>query len=124
MSFELWRVISVADHIEVAVTEDIEAGAEDCAVKVSVLREDINFTVRDDGTREEQFVPCFVTKVMHGFRLCGSCLFHLVSLICDDEVGIKGEQVLFDSPGGLIVDDGNLQSFGSELCKLVRLVFA
>ena len=68
------RMVSVAAHIEVPIAERIERCAENRRIEETILREHIQFAVRDDRSREKQLVSCLVTDAVHPLALRSAVL--------------------------------------------------
>ena len=58
----------------------------------AVLREHVQFAVRDDRTRKQQLVPRLIADVVHPLALGGAVLLQLVRLVRDHQVGVVSQQ--------------------------------
>ena len=101
-------IAAVARHVEKDIPKCVKATAEDGLIKEAILAEHVQFPVCDDRPGQEQLVPCLVPQVVHRFRLRRASFLEFVSLIGDDEVGIVGQQLIFEPPCALVVHHHNL----------------
>ena len=116
------RVVAVAAHVKILVAECVKRCAEYLRIKETVLREHIQFTVRDDRTREEQLEPCLISKGMEPLALLAAILFQFVCLVCYDQVGVICQQFLFETPCRFVIYDHDLQALVRQLCQLFLLL--
>ena len=91
-------MVAVTAHVKILVAEGIKRCAEYLRIEESVLREHVQFAVRDDRTREQQLVPRLIADVVHPLALGGAVLLQLVSLVRDHQVGVVRQQFLFEPP--------------------------
>lgn len=92
------RVVTVAAHVKILVAEGVKRCAEYLRIKESVLREHIQFAVRDDRSREEQLVLSLIADVVHSLALGCTVLLQLVRFVCNHQVGVICHQFLFEPP--------------------------
>ena len=117
-------MVTVAFHVEVAVTEHKEAVTEYFTIQETVLREHIKLTVCNDRTGQEQLVPSLVTKVMHCLGLGGSCFLNLVCLVSDDKVCIEIKKFLLNDSSTLVVHNDNLESVTADAVEEFFVILA
>ena len=115
-------MVAVAAHVKILVAECVKRCAEYLRIKETVLREHVQFAVRDDRTREEQLEPCLVSKGMESLALLAAVLFQLVRLIRYDQVGVICQQFLFETPCRFVIYDHDLQTLVRQLCQLLLLL--
>ena len=117
-------MIAIAHHVEVAVTEGIEAVPVNGRVQKFILAEHINGLVGDNRTGEQESVACLCAHPVHG--LAGSDIvgFDLVALVRDNQVGMPCGQSLFQPPCGLIVYDYHLQGGAVHVPQGIQLLGA
>ena len=104
-------MISIATHIKIPIAERIERSSQNLSIEKTVLREDIQFTVRDKRSREEQLVFRLISKVMHTLALCTTIFLEFVGFVRDYEVCIVCHQLFFKPPCTLVIHNHDLQAF-------------
>ena len=114
-AFENGGVVAVTRHVEVAVSEGVEAVAEDGGFQKLVLAEQVDGLVGDRGAGEQQAVACFRAQSVHSFAGRDVVCLDLVSLVRDDQVGAPAKQFFFQSPRALVVDDRDLDAIACQL---------
>ena len=115
-------MVAVAAHVKILVAEGVKRCAEYLRIKEAVLREHIQFAVRDDRTREQQLVPRLIADVVHPLALGGAVLLQLMRLVRYHQVGVISQQFLFEPPCRFVIYDHDLQAPVRQLCELLLLL--
>ena len=115
-------MVAIAAHVKILVAECVKRCAEYLRIKETVLREHVQFTVRDDRAREEQLIPCLISKGMESLALLAAVLFQFVRLVRYNQVGVICQQFLFETPRRFVIYDHDLQALVLQLVQLLLLL--
>jgi hypothetical protein len=100
-------VISVAHHVEVAVSKAVKAAAKDGGVEEFVLAEHVQRLVGNDRAGERQPILRCRADAVHRLACRNVVGLDLVALIADNHVGLPGQNLLLQPPRRFVVDHGN-----------------